>query len=123
MSESEAGATFELRDINVDFPVGKLSLIAGPTGSGKSSMFLALLGGESLAISWPQAEANGIPHAEMDRVAGEVVLHKGTVGQNLDTATGLYEGVAYASQLPWLQHASIKDVSLLSCSSSAECVR
>ncbi|ORY36565.1 P-loop containing nucleoside triphosphate hydrolase protein, partial [Leucosporidium creatinivorum] len=66
------------------FPVGKLSLIAGPTGSGKSSVFLALL--------------------------GEVVLHKGTAGQNLDAATGLYEGVAYASQLPWLQHASIKNV-------------
>ena len=38
---------FELRDINVKFPTGKLSLVSGPTGSGKSSLFLALLGGES----------------------------------------------------------------------------
>lgn len=40
--------SFELRDINLNFPLGKLSLICGPTGSGKSSVFLALLGGLSL---------------------------------------------------------------------------
>lgn len=45
----------------------------------------------------------------MDRVSGTVILHKGTVGNDLDPETGLYEGVAYASQLPWLQHASIKN--------------
>lgn len=37
---------FELRDVNLEFPVGELSLIAGATGSGKTSIFLALLGGE-----------------------------------------------------------------------------
>lgn len=42
---AEEEQRFELRDINVDFPIGKLSLIVGPTGSGKSSMFLGLLGG------------------------------------------------------------------------------
>lgn len=26
-----------------------------------------------------------------------------------DSETGLYDGVAYASQLPWLQHDSIKN--------------
>lgn len=98
-SEGDAGAAFELRDINVDFPIGKLSLVSGPTGSGKSSLFLALLG-------------------EMDRVGGEVILHKGTAGLNLDASSGLYEGVAYASQLPWLQHASIKNVSRPSLSSA-----
>lgn len=36
---------FELRGINVDFPIGKLSLVIGPTGSGKTSLLLALLGG------------------------------------------------------------------------------
>ena len=46
---------FELKGINVSFPKGCLSLISGPTGSGKSSLFLALLGGEldlpSLSLS------------------------------------------------------------------------
>ena len=27
---------FELKDVNVEFPEGKLSLITGPTGSGRS---------------------------------------------------------------------------------------
>lgn len=41
----EEEPSFELRDISLNFPLGKLSLICGPTGSGKSSVFLALLGG------------------------------------------------------------------------------
>lgn len=48
-ANDEEEQRFELRDINVDFPIGKLSLIVGPTGSGKSSMFLGLLGGPSLS--------------------------------------------------------------------------
>jgi ABC-type transport system involved in cytochrome bd biosynthesis fused ATPase/permease subunit len=50
-------STFQLRNLNVDFPVGQLSLITGPTGSGKSSLLKALLG-------------------EMDRVSGKVKLSK-----------------------------------------------
>ncbi|CEQ40039.1 SPOSA6832_01630 [Sporobolomyces salmonicolor] len=83
---------FELKDISVAFPEGKLSLVVGPTGSGKSSLFLALLG-------------------EMTCLSGEIHLRKGTAGQDLDPLTGMYDGVAYAAQLPWLQHDSIKNVS------------
>jgi ABC-type multidrug transport system fused ATPase/permease subunit len=50
-------STFELADLNIDFPIGRLSLITGPTGSGKSSLLAALLG-------------------EMDRVSGKVKLSK-----------------------------------------------
>lgn len=49
---------FSLRDINISFPIGKLSLITGRTGSGKSSLLAALLG-------------------EMDRTAGSVFCPKG----------------------------------------------
>lgn len=38
---------FELGPLNVLFPRGQLSLISGPTGSGKSALLNALLGGES----------------------------------------------------------------------------
>ncbi|KAF8342804.1 uncharacterized protein EI90DRAFT_3030312 [Cantharellus anzutake] len=49
---------FILSDISVDFPPGTLSLVTGPTGSGKSSLLSALLG-------------------EMDRVSGTLHLMKG----------------------------------------------
>lgn len=82
---------FELRDINVSFPVGKLTIISGPTSSGKSSLFTALLG-------------------EMYKTDGTVNLPKKaatSVGPD-----GLYDGVAFCAQLPWLQHASIRDKSV-----------
>ena len=35
---------FELTDLNLSFPIGKFTVISGPTGSGKSATLLALLG-------------------------------------------------------------------------------
>ncbi|KAG9086499.1 hypothetical protein FRC07_013071, partial [Ceratobasidium sp. 392] len=79
---------FELRDVSVMFPEGALSLVYGPTGSGKSSLFSALLG-------------------EMDHVKGEIYLPKEPT--RLNERTGLQVAISYCSQQPWLQHQSIKD--------------
>ncbi len=85
--EVEAEDKFELRDVTVEFPLGQLSLVCGPTGSGKTSLFMALLG-------------------EMICTQGEIHLPK--AAHVVDETTGLYDGVAYASQLPWLQHDTIQ---------------
>jgi ABC-type cobalamin/Fe3+-siderophores transport system ATPase subunit len=37
---------FILQNINIEFQVGKINIITGPTSSGKTSLLLALLGGE-----------------------------------------------------------------------------
>ena len=37
---------FKLGPLNLSFPVGKLSLVSGATGSGKTALLLSLLGGE-----------------------------------------------------------------------------
>jgi ABC-type transport system involved in cytochrome bd biosynthesis fused ATPase/permease subunit len=37
---------FTLGPLNLAFPIGKLSLVSGPTGSGKTALLLSLLGGE-----------------------------------------------------------------------------
>ncbi|RKO92852.1 P-loop containing nucleoside triphosphate hydrolase protein, partial [Blyttiomyces helicus] len=42
--ETEAAPEFHLLDVDIEFPVGGLSLVAGATGSGKTSLILALLG-------------------------------------------------------------------------------
>ncbi|CAE6413166.1 unnamed protein product [Rhizoctonia solani] len=79
---------FELKDISVVFPEGAMSLVSGPTGSGKSSLLAALLG-------------------EMDRVEGEAYLPKEPT--RLNEKTGLPMTISYCAQQPWLEHKSIKD--------------
>jgi ABC-type transport system involved in cytochrome bd biosynthesis fused ATPase/permease subunit len=79
---------FQLTDLTVDFPTGKLSVVSGPTGSGKTAILTALLG-------------------EMELLHGHSYLPKQTT--QVDSATGLRNSVAYAAQTPWLQQKSIKD--------------
>ncbi|KZW03602.1 P-loop containing nucleoside triphosphate hydrolase protein [Exidia glandulosa HHB12029] len=79
---------FTLRDISVIFPRGKMSLICGATGSGKSSLLAALLG-------------------EMKRLEGKAFLPK--FPDRVDLDTGLKESVSFCAQHPWLQHQSIRE--------------
>ncbi|KZV94275.1 P-loop containing nucleoside triphosphate hydrolase protein [Exidia glandulosa HHB12029] len=84
----EGDATFQLRDINVVFPRGELSVITGATGAGKSSLLSALLG-------------------EMKCLSGHVLLPK--FAHRVDPATGLSESVSYCAQHPWLESKTIRD--------------
>lgn len=83
---------FRLRDLNVAFLPGKLNVIIGGTGLGKSSLMLALLG-------------------EMDLIRGGVYL-PGTIPRDdliVDPHTGLTELVAYCAQLAWLLNETIRN--------------
>lgn len=83
---------FKLRDLNIDFKEGKLNVVIGPTGSGKTSLLLALLG-------------------EMDLISGKVFL-PGIISRDhlvVDPRTGLTDSVAYCSQSAWLLNESIKN--------------
>ncbi|KAI8590273.1 P-loop containing nucleoside triphosphate hydrolase protein [Geranomyces variabilis] len=81
---------FRLRNVNIDFPIGKLSAIVGPTGSGKSSLLLALLG-------------------EMRRASGQISL-----------SDPRSKNVAYAAQSPWCMNASVKENILFGAEFDAE---
>lgn len=85
-------ANFRLINMNVDFEIGKLNVIAGPTGSGKTSLLMALLG-------------------EMKLLSGQVCIPGGYSRQDLrpDPHTGLTESVAYCAQQAWLVNATIKE--------------
>ena len=96
-TEQPANATFQLHVPRFNFPTGKLALICGSTGSGKSSFLHALLG-------------------EMDIVSGRVYLPSRTVLKTENVSKidpefpNLYlDKVAYVAQQPFLQHASIRD--------------
>lgn len=87
-----ASPAFRLMDLDIKFAVGKLNIIAGPTGSGKTSLLMALLG-------------------EMSRITGKVHLPGGYSREDVrpDPLTGLTETVAYCAQQAWLVNANIKD--------------
>jgi ABC-type multidrug transport system fused ATPase/permease subunit len=75
---------FTLNCGSIQFPKGKLSCIIGPTGSGKTSLVLALLG-------------------EMKAKTGTYKIPENHVQQNSKS------DISYCPQTPWLMSASIKD--------------
>jgi ABC-type multidrug transport system fused ATPase/permease subunit len=83
---------FQLLDLDTKFQVDQLNVIIGPTGSGKTSLLLALLG-------------------EMTLLKGTVSLPGARSREDLkiDPATGLVDSVAYCAQQAWLVNANIKD--------------
>ncbi|SPO06956.1 probable YBT1 - Vacuolar, `full-size` ABC protein transporting bile acids [Cephalotrichum gorgonifer] len=95
--KEDGSQAFQLLDFNVDFEIGKLNIIAGPTGSGKSSLLMGLLG-------------------EMTLVKGRVFCPGGRSREDVrpDPETGLADTVAYAAQSPWLVNADIKENILFS---------
>lgn len=83
-------ADFKLRDVNIEFKPGKLNVIIGPTGAGKTSLLLGLLG-------------------EMDLISGKVFL-PGIIPRDdlIPDDSGLTESVAYCSQSAWLLNDTIR---------------
>lgn len=89
--QDEVDERFQLRDIDVLFPVGKLSLIVGPTASGKSALLMALLGEMTLLEPAPPSP-----------------VHLPKNPHQLDPQTQLHNCISYCAQTPWLEHATIK---------------
>ncbi|KAI9758557.1 MAG: hypothetical protein M1835_000589, partial [Candelina submexicana] len=90
-NEGTVSDAFRMIDIDTKFTVGQLNVIAGPTGSGKTSLLMALLG-------------------EMTLLSGKVFLPGGQSREDLkiDPETGLTESVAYCAQQAWLVNDDIK---------------
>ncbi|KAF9979372.1 hypothetical protein BGZ73_000066 [Actinomortierella ambigua] len=86
---THSGHHFELKDLNLEFPVGELSVIAGPTGSGKTTMLLSLLG-------------------EINAVQGQAFLPRRD-SHVINPVTDLTNGVAYVAQQAWLQNDTIRN--------------
>ena len=93
----DGSMAFRLMDLNVDFKIGKLNVITGPTGAGKTSMLMALLG-------------------EMTIMNGRVYLPGGRSREDVrvDPETGLKETCAYVAQQAWLVNGTVKDNILFS---------
>ncbi|KAJ3204828.1 hypothetical protein HK099_001015 [Clydaea vesicula] len=92
-SGSRGNAAFVLRDIDVEFPIGKLTTICGATGAGKSTLIQALFG-------------------ELNRLHGEVHLPdpRHHAFAEVNPLSGLVPtGVAYVAQSAWMLNSTIRD--------------
>ncbi|KAJ7807829.1 hypothetical protein B0H14DRAFT_3152303 [Mycena olivaceomarginata] len=78
---------FELKDLSIIFPEGELTVVTGPTASGKTALLMAVLG-------------------EMTSLSGRIIMAKNP--SKID-AHGNMHAISYAAQTPWLRHQSIKD--------------
>ncbi|KAJ1840002.1 hypothetical protein LPJ73_006575, partial [Coemansia sp. RSA 2703] len=95
-SNNDHSHVFELQDLTISFPVGKLSIIAGPTGCGKTSLLMALLG-------------------EMRLIAGQVMIpgalfrsRADMPGEDVSDVFAPKEAVAYVAQQAWLLNDTIR---------------
>ncbi|TRY89266.1 hypothetical protein DNTS_031839 [Danionella cerebrum] len=89
-----------LTDISITVPFGQLTMIVGQVGCGKSSLLLAALGEMqkiSGSITW-----NSLPRSDSEE---DVRVHY-TSGTQSFTLRG---AVAYVSQRPWLQNATVEE--------------
>jgi len=87
---------FILRDLTLHFPKDALSVISGPTGSGKSLLLAAILG-------------------EVEVLAGSITVPRGPMAdQRFDAKANAADwvipsAIAFVSQNPWIENATIKD--------------
>lgn len=87
---------FKLKNLNIDFKVGKLNVVIGPTGSGKTSLLMALLG-------------------EMHLLEGKIVVPSLDPRQTLAIeADGMTNSIAYCSQAAWLLNDTVRNNVLFS---------
>ena len=89
--KADGSTAFRMIGMNIRFHVGALNIVAGPTGSGKTSLLMALLG-------------------EMTLVSGSVSIPGGHSREELKTnpETGFTESVAYCAQQAWLVNDTVK---------------
>ncbi|OBZ84683.1 ATP-dependent bile acid permease [Choanephora cucurbitarum] len=89
-SKEGSVAPVHLKNLNLSFPVNQLSIICGPTGSGKTTMIASLLG-ETYCLS------------------GAAIIPKKDASSSCSSIGGAVSGVAYVAQTAWLQNCSIRD--------------
>lgn len=94
--EMDANERYVLRNVDVSFPEGELSVISGKTGTGKSLMLASILG-------------------EVDILAGKVNVPRGPKAKDRHDHLAnkdnwiIPSSIAFVAQIPWIENASIKD--------------
>ncbi|KAL4925350.1 putative ABC transporter [Aspergillus undulatus] len=92
-ASEDSDSQFQLKDLNLNFPSEALSIISGRSGAGKSLLLQAIIG-------------------EADVVKGTVTVPQPAPSSNLPASPHdwiINGAVAYVSQDPWIENATIRD--------------
>ncbi|KAJ2662234.1 hypothetical protein IWW48_001974 [Coemansia sp. RSA 1200] len=93
---------FSLKDVDVRFPLGQLSIVAGPTGSGKSSLLSALIGEMTLVRGRVL-----LPTISPSALAETLPNYRDIIKLSREGAT--IHDIVYVAQEAWLRNATIRE--------------
>ncbi|KAJ2088972.1 hypothetical protein IW138_003813 [Coemansia sp. RSA 986] len=102
ITDQEDVARFSLKDVNVRFPRGGLSIVAGPTGSGKSSLLSALVGEMTLVRGRVL-----LPTIDSSMLADDNEKYRDLI--ELSSEGLAIRDIAYVAQESWLRNATIRE--------------
>ncbi|KAJ2397232.1 hypothetical protein GGI23_003613, partial [Coemansia sp. RSA 2559] len=102
ISDQDDNFSFSLKDIDVKFPLGGLSIIAGPTGSGKSSLLSALVGEMTLVRGCAL-----LPTIDPNTLADSNDKYRDVI--ELSNEGLAIRDIAYVAQEAWLRNATIRE--------------
>ncbi|KAL1311822.1 hypothetical protein AAFC00_001898 [Neodothiora populina] len=98
-SNSRSSKNFTLRNLSLQFPNNRLSIIEGKTGTGKSLLLSAIIG-------------------EADIIAGDIRVPQALPMNKRDNEHAstdnwiISDALAYVGQVPWIENASVRDTIL-----------
>lgn len=95
-SDGPSEDQFALRKLNLNFPSSGLSVISGPTGSGKSLLLAAILGEAEVLGGYIQVPKAPPPEQRFDS--------KATPANWI-----VPDAICFISQTPWIENATIKN--------------
>ncbi|ODN97956.1 hypothetical protein I350_07593 [Cryptococcus amylolentus CBS 6273] len=98
----EESGRFKLRDVDLNVPEGKLTVLCGPLGAGKTLLLRAFLG-EAKVENGTVFAPRSLPYATPVLSEGETSCIQWT------TEMWLNDSVAYAPQQSFIRHGTIRD--------------
>lgn len=100
MQTPDSERLFEIRDVSLTLPRGKMTLICGPLGSGKTLLLRSLLG-ETKLVSGRIVAPRSAP--DLTPLDASLVKFRWTNELWLDSS------IAYAPQMPYIRHGTVRD--------------
>ena len=88
----QVGDLYNLQDVTADFPVGRLTALAGPSGAGKTALVLDSLIPAARAALSGSAQPPHVRRLDLDGIRQVVQVDASPIGQNSRSTPATYSG-------------------------------